>query len=80
MMRLRFGLLCSIAAIAWGASPIAIRAADPAVLAAERERIDMIERVAPSVVAIFAASGDGGGSGVLISPDGFAIRPRIPAS
>lgn len=49
------------------------RAADPAVLAAERDRIAMIERVAPSVVAIFAASGEGGGSGVLISPDGFAL-------
>ncbi|MDZ4684477.1 MAG: trypsin-like peptidase domain-containing protein [Planctomycetaceae bacterium] len=51
----------------------AASAADPAVLAAERDRVAMIERVAPSVVAIFAASGDGGGSGVLISPDGFAL-------
>ncbi len=48
-------------------------AADPAVKAAEADRVAMIERVAPSVVAIFASSGDGGGSGVLITPDGFAL-------
>lgn len=53
--------------------PTVVIAADPTVLAAERDRVAMIERVAPSVVAIFAASGDGGGSGVLISPDGFAL-------
>lgn len=69
MMRL---LVCF--AVAWViAVPIRAWAVDPAVLAAERERVAMIERVAPSVVAIFAASGEGGGSGVLISPDGFAL-------
>ena len=47
----------------------ALPAADPAVLQAEAERVAMIRRVSPSVVAIFSASGDGGGSGVLISPD-----------
>lgn len=48
-------------------------AADPLVREAERDRIAMIERVSPSVVAIFAASGNGGGSGVLISPNGYAL-------
>jgi serine protease Do len=46
---------------------------DPAVLEAERQRIETVARVAPTVVAIFTASGDGGGSGVLISPDGYAL-------
>jgi len=52
---------------------ISAAGADPAVIEAEAARAAMIERVAPSVVAIFASSGDGGGSGVLISPDGYAV-------
>ncbi|MEI6239829.1 MAG: trypsin-like peptidase domain-containing protein [Planctomycetia bacterium] len=42
------------------------------VLAAERERIDAIARGAQAAVAIFAGEA-GGGSGVLISPDGYAL-------
>lgn len=38
---------------------------------AEQERIATIKRIAPSVVAIFDPSGQGGGSGVLIEPSGF---------
>src|SRR5437764_4085531 len=37
----------------------------------ESERIAAIDRVRPSVVAIFA--GGGGGSGVLIDPEGYAL-------
>ena len=43
------------------------------VIAAQKRRIQVIESVAPSVVAIFADGGDGGGSGVLVTPDGFAL-------
>lgn len=46
---------------------------DPAVLAAQNRRIEVVERVASSVVAIFSAGGQGGGSGVIITPDGFAL-------
>lgn len=49
------------------------QAVDPAVLEAQKERIEVIEKVAPSVVAIFGAGGGGGGSGVLISPEGYAL-------
>jgi S1-C subfamily serine protease len=35
--------------------------------------VETIERVAPTVVAVFAKGGAGGGSGVLISKDGFAL-------
>lgn len=49
------------------------KAADPLVSSAQQQRIEIIEKVAPSVVAIFAPGGAGGGSGVLISPDGFAL-------
>jgi S1-C subfamily serine protease len=46
---------------------------DDAVLAAERQRIETIERISKPTVAIFDANGQGGGSGVLISPDGYAL-------
>ena len=48
-------------------------AADQVVRDAELKRVEVIERVAPTVVAVFAKGGSGGGSGVLISKDGFAL-------
>jgi S1-C subfamily serine protease len=52
-----------------------LRAADvdPRVLAAEKERVAVIDKIRPSVVAIFARGGQGGGSGVLVSSDGYAL-------
>ena len=44
-----------------------------AVLQAEAERIAAIEKAKPSVVAVFPPAGPGGGSGVLISKDGYAL-------
>ena len=44
-----------------------------AVLQAEQQRVKTIENVAPSVVAIFAPAGQGGGSGVLIDAEGFTV-------
>lgn len=48
-------------------------AADKDVIAAQKQRIEMIQRVRPSVVAIFGPAGGGGGSGVLITADGYAL-------
>lgn len=50
-------------------------AAEPpaAVLEAEAARIANVEAISPSVVCIFGRDGGGGGSGVLISADGFAL-------
>ncbi len=48
-------------------------AAEPAVLQAEQTRTEIVKKVAPTVVAIFSSDGNGGGSGVLISPDGYAL-------
>lgn len=45
----------------------------PAVVEAESQRIAVIDRATHSVLAIFAPSGKGGGSGVVISPDGYAL-------
>lgn len=45
----------------------------PEVLAAEAARIAAIEKATASTIAIFANEGQGGGSGVIISPDGYAL-------
>jgi serine protease Do len=42
------------------------------VLAAEQHRIEVAERISAATVAIFAGD-QGGGSGVLVTPDGFAL-------
>lgn len=55
------------------AAASAALAVDSAVLDAQAERIAVIERAKTSVVAIFASQGDGGGSGVIISADGYAL-------
>jgi len=48
-------------------------AVDPAVIEAQNRRVAVAEKVASGVVAIFARGGRGGGSGVLITPDGYAL-------
>ena len=50
-----------------------LAAAQPLVLKSEADRVAVVERVKPSVVAIFANGGQGGGTGVLISDDGYAL-------
>ncbi len=42
-------------------------------LAEEQARVEVIRRFTPAVVAIFDGQGEGGGSGVIISPDGYAL-------
>jgi S1-C subfamily serine protease len=46
---------------------------DPQVLATEAERVEVVKRASAAAVAIFESSGQGGGSGVLITPDGLAL-------
>ena len=50
-----------------------VLAVDARVLDAQERRIETIARLAPSVVAVFGKGEAGGGSGVLISADGFAV-------
>ncbi len=50
-----------------------LTAADADVLKAQQARVEVVKQVAASVVAIFSADGNGGGSGVLISADGYAL-------
>ncbi len=61
-------MLCCVLSLAGSALGV-----DTAVLDAQQRRVELIQQVAPSVVAIFAASGQGGGSGVLVSADGYAV-------
>lgn len=53
--------------------PATAQAVDPAVVEAQQRRIAIVKTVAPSVVCIFGKGGQGGGSGVLISADGYAL-------
>ncbi|MEL6106128.1 MAG: trypsin-like peptidase domain-containing protein [Planctomycetota bacterium] len=46
---------------------------DPEILAAEKARVAAIDRARPSAVSVFVPGGGGGGSGVLISPEGYAL-------
>ncbi len=62
-----------IAIVLVTAAPQAARATPPAVLAAEAKRIAVVDKVSKATVAIFDSAGQGGGSGVLISPDGYAL-------
>ena len=62
-------LLLVLCLLPWSAA----RAVDPAVLEAQQQRIDVINAFAPSVVAIFGPAAQGGGSGVLVSADGYCV-------
>ncbi len=51
----------------------ALAGSPAAVLDDEAQRVALIEKAKDSVLAVFAANGQGGGSGVVISPDGYAL-------
>ncbi|MDC0261808.1 trypsin-like peptidase domain-containing protein [Planctomycetaceae bacterium] len=64
-----------VAVIVWsGLFANNVFAIDPAVVEAQQRRVAVVNEVSPTVVAIFSASGEGGGgSGVLISADGYVL-------
>ena len=51
----------------------AAAAVDPALLEIESQRIAVIDKAKDSVLAVFVSTGQGGGSGVVITPDGYAL-------
>jgi S1-C subfamily serine protease len=75
--RTTWGYWLAAVFVALGSSLAVAEALSPdqweAVLAAEQARIDTIQAVEPTVVAIFGKDQAGGGSGVLIDPAGFAL-------
>jgi S1-C subfamily serine protease len=62
-------------AILAAGTPVSVLAVnpDPAVLAAESAREATIARISRPTIAVFDRAGQGGGSGVIISPDGYAL-------
>ena len=73
-LRVSASALCPLLlALAIGFAPTARAEPDPAVLKAEAERVAVINKAKDAVLAVFASSGQGGGSGVVISPDGYAL-------
>jgi len=64
-----------VALVGWLLAASALAAEPPSdnVLAAEAARIATIERITQPTIAVFDRKGQGGGSGVLISPDGYAL-------
>jgi S1-C subfamily serine protease len=68
-------LLAAVATFGLSAllSPSRAAELDKKVVEAENKRIAAIEKVKPSVCAIFAPGFNNGGSGVLISEDGYAL-------
>jgi serine protease Do len=72
------GWLLVVASILLMPSTFPLRAADSpvpdkTVLDAEARRIAVMDKAKNAVVAVFDSQGKGGGSGVVISPDGFAL-------
>jgi S1-C subfamily serine protease len=61
-------ILLLLAAPAWAAADV-----DSSVTRAEAERVAVMDRACRTAVAIFAHQGTDGGSGVVISPDGYAL-------
>jgi len=74
--RLRRAALLALGLALLACIPTAASRADdvPApVLQAEQQRIQAIDKAVKTAVAVFATDGNGGGSGVVITPDGYAL-------
>ncbi len=65
--------IASLMALLVAMSASRLTAAESSVAEAQQRRVEVVKKVAPSVVAIFGQTSAGGGSGVLISKDGFAL-------
>src|SRR5687767_8833910 len=64
----------TVAALFAVLSPIGVAAEpDEDVLAAEAQRVETIKRISRPTLAIFDSKGQGGGSGVVVSSDGYAL-------
>jgi S1-C subfamily serine protease len=67
------GITLAVFAAGWLVRQAPAEDLPPMLKDAEEKRAAVIEKVKPSVVAIFSAGGNGGGSGVLIDEEGYAL-------
>ncbi|MEX0585990.1 MAG: trypsin-like peptidase domain-containing protein [Pirellulales bacterium] len=65
--------LATAIALVFATVSIATAQVDESVLEAERERVEAMAKGCKSTLAIFSRDGQGGGSGVVISADGYAL-------
>ena len=65
--------MCATLLAVLGATDAANGQLNEVVRRAEQQRIDAIAKAVKPTVAIFSADGNGGGSGVVISADGYAL-------
>jgi S1-C subfamily serine protease len=63
------GFVCLLASPVFADQPVPGRD----VLAAQQQRIEAIRKATQSTIGVFGTDGQGGGSGVIISPDGYAL-------
>jgi len=68
-----FSLAVSALAETNNPSVVAAQEIPPAVIKAQQARIAAIARASKSAISVFAPGGKGGGSGVVITPDGYAL-------
>jgi serine protease Do len=69
----RLGACLLVLAVCWPAANVQSDEVDSAVRDAERARVATIAKLIPTVVAVFQRSAPAGGSGVLITHDGYAL-------
>lgn len=68
---MRWSLLLLLVAVT--VAPLAAAEVDRAVVDAEARRVAVMAEARSKTIAIFPPEGNGGGSGVLITPDGYAL-------
>jgi S1-C subfamily serine protease len=66
-------ILTLAASLGLGLVPLTAADIDPALLKVEAQRVEVMAKAKDAVLAIFSSTGDGGGSGEVISPDGYAL-------
>jgi serine protease Do len=72
MMRVVYSMVLCVVLLGVSGAPL-FAEIPSAVLQAEQERIAAIEKAKAPSISVFAKGGRGGGSGVVISPDGYAL-------
>ena len=65
--------IVGVAALAWPWSAVARADVPPSVLESQQRRIEVISHATQSSISVFEGGGQGGGSGVVITPDGYAL-------